>query len=221
MILQIEDVSYSYRQGKQNVSVLDSVNLDVDEGEMVSVMGKSGSGKTTLLDLAGGILIPDDGLISISGINLTQKSESERTTFRRKHIGMIFQFFNLIPTLTARENILFPLELNGIDRPSRADELLEELEMTHRADAFPSTLSGGERQRIGIARALVHSPDLLLADEPTGNLDYDLSRSVLKTLSRLCREEEVALLMGTHSSECAEWSDRVYDLRAGRLREHT
>jgi len=216
-VLEISDLHHSYRKGEQKVPVLRGVDLSVNPGERVSVMGKSGSGKTTLLDLVGGILTPDSGTVRIKGTTISALNESRRTAFRRQHIGMIFQFFNLIPTLTARENIAFPLDLNETNDEERVENMLETLEMSHRADAFPSTLSGGERQRVGIARALVHRPRVLLADEPTGSLDYELSRSVLDTLCTLCDQEGVALLMGTHDQECASVSDRVFTLRNGSL----
>lgn len=218
-MIQISELSHSYRKGEQTVSVLRGVDLTVKPGERISVMGKSGSGKTTLLDLAGGILTPDSGTVRIKQTRISELNESERTAFRRRNIGMIFQFFNLIPTLTVRENIAFPLDLNQINDEARVENLLETLDMSHRADAFPSTLSGGERQRVGIARALVHRPRVLLADEPTGSLDYELSQSVLKTLCSLCQKEDVALLMGTHDQECASVSDRVFSLRNGLLED--
>ncbi len=215
--LVVRSVSKTYTQGGETLSVLKSVSFEVSPGEIVSVTGKSGSGKTTLLDIIGGIQRPDSGTVSINGERITDRSESERTLFRRRHIGMVFQFFNLIPTLTARENVQFPLQLNGLSDDERVERLLEELGMSHRAEAFPHTLSGGEQQRIAIARALVHSPDVVLADEPTGNLDHDHSETVLDAFRDLCKREDVALVMGTHAETCASYSDRVLNLRQGAL----
>ncbi len=216
--LEVEDVSKSYRQGSETLCVLESVSLSVEPGEIISVTGKSGSGKTTLLDIIGGIQAPDEGVVRVDGESLTALSESDRTAFRREHIGMVFQFFNLIPTLTARENVRFPLELNQETNLDRADRLLVELGIADRAEAFPRTLSGGEQQRVAIARALVHSPAVVLADEPTGNLDHEHSRTVLEAFRDLCKDEDVALVMGTHADTCADYSDRVLKLRQGSLR---
>lgn len=215
--LDVQDITKSFMQGDESRPVLSSVSFQVAPGEIVSVTGKSGSGKTTLLDIIGGIQLPDEGDVDINGERVTDLSESERTSFRRKHIGMVFQFFNLVPTLTARENVQFPLHLNDRTDLERADELLDELGMTDRADAFPLSLSGGEQQRVAIARALVHSPEVVLADEPTGNLDHDHSRTVLDAFRALCKEEGVSLVMGTHAETCADYSDRVLNLRQGSL----
>jgi len=216
-ILEVVDVKKSFEQGTEDVSVLQSVSISVGRGEIVSITGKSGSGKTTLLDIMGGIQTPDHGSVSIAEVELTSLSEKERTRFRKEHIGMVFQFFNLIPTLTARENIMLPLELNKRTDWERVDRLMDELGISHRSDAFPRTLSGGEQQRVAIARALVHSPSVILADEPTGNLDHDHSQRVLEAFRSLCKEQNVALLMGTHADECASISDRVFRIREGTL----
>ncbi len=217
-IVEVEGISKAFRQGKEWVRVLESVSLQVGVGEIVSLMGKSGSGKTTFLDILGGIQLPDSGWVSISDRKMTALNESERTRFRRRHIGMVFQFFNLIPTLTGRENIAFALELNGRSDKQRVASLMEKLDIIHRADAFPETLSGGEQQRFAIARAIVHDPKVILADEPTGNLDDEHSQGVLEVFRDLCRNEGVALVLGTHSQDCAAISDRVLHLRYGKLR---
>jgi putative ABC transport system ATP-binding protein len=217
MSVTVTDVSKSFRQGEAQVNVLKQVTLTVEPGEIVSVMGKSGSGKTTLLDILGGIQRPDAGTVSVDDTELTAISESERTRFRRRWIGMVFQFFNLIPSLTALENVQFPLRINDLEVDNRAEQLLDELGMGDRLNQFPSTLSGGEKQRVAIARALVHDPVLVLADEPTGNLDYDHADSVLSSFRRLAKQQDVCLVMGTHSEECARYSDRVFNLRNGTL----
>ncbi len=215
--LDVDNVSKTYRQGGETLSVLNGVSFGVDAGEIVSITGKSGSGKTTLLDIIGGIQLPDHGDVTVNDTCLTDLSEADRTAFRRRHIGMVFQFFNLVPTLTARENVRFPLQLNDRSDDGRVDGLLDELGIRHRADAFPQALSGGEQQRVAIARALVHSPDVVLADEPTGNLDHDHSETVLDAFRSLCKRENVALLMGTHAETCASYSDRVLNIRQGSL----
>ncbi len=216
-VLNLQGVSKIFHQGEEAIRVLDDVSLEVHEGEMVSLLGKSGSGKTTLLDLIGGVQSPDSGSIVINGERIDQMSESDRTAFRRERIGMVFQFFNLIPTLKAIENVRFPLRLTDGGDEGRVRELLSQLGIEDRAQAFPSTLSGGEKQRVAIARALVHSPSIILADEPTGNLDHDHARDVLETFRTLCKEQNVALVMGTHSEDCARFCDRILRLRSGAL----
>lgn len=216
-VVQMSDVSKSFDQGEETIRVLRSVTTSVQSGEILSVMGKSGSGKTTLLDILGGIRTPDSGTVAVCDRELTSLSESERTRFRREEIGMVFQFFNLIPSLTAVENVRFPLTINGLEDSGQPERLLRELGIWERRDQFPSTLSGGEKQRVGIARALVHSPSVVLADEPTGNLDYEHARTVLESFRELAKQQDVAVVMGTHSEECAEYSDRVLNLRNGEL----
>ena len=217
-VVQVDTISKAFRQGKELIKVLELVSLEIGAGEIVSLMGKSGSGKTTLLDILGGMQLPDSGTVVIDGHELTALSESERTRLRRRQIGMVFQFFNLIPTLTGRENIAFALQLNERADPERVESLMERLEVAHRADAFPETLSGGEQQRFAIARAIAHDPKVILADEPTGNLDDEHSQGVLAIFRDLCRNEGVALVLGTHSEDCAAISDRVLHLRYGKLR---
>jgi len=216
-LVSVEDVHKTFEQGKESITVLNGITFSVDRGEIVSVMGKSGSGKTTLLDIIGGIRVPDQGSVRISDTTISNFNESDRTRFRRRHLGMVFQFFNLIPSLTAVENIRFPLELNDLNDNGRVVSLMERLGISARAEKFPSTLSGGEKQRVAIARALAHSPEVVLADEPTGNLDHAHSESVLEAFRTLCRERDVALVMGTHSDYCAEVSDRVLNLKDGSL----
>ncbi len=216
-LLKLKNVHRAFTSGDETISVLNGLDLSVDEGEFVSVVGKSGSGKSTLLNLIAGIDLPDNGTIRLGDRKINDCAETERTRIRRRRIGMIFQFFNLVPTLTARENIAFPLELLGRSGGERVETLLERLGLQPRADRYPATLSGGERQRVAIGRALVHQPDLVLADEPTGNLDYENAERVLQAFRERCLTEEVAVVMATHSRECAAVSDRMYSLRTGRL----
>jgi putative ABC transport system ATP-binding protein len=192
----------------------------VRRGERVAVLGPSGSGKSTLLNLVSGIDLPDDGVVRIGGVDLTALSEHERTLFRRRHLGFVFQFFNLLPTLTVMENLLLPLELKGTvgaDEEDRAERLLEAVGLASRAEAFPDRLSGGEQQRVAVARALVHEPTLVLADEPTGNLDEDTAQLVADLLGRLVGDRSHTLLVVTHSRALAGRMDRVLRLDHGRL----
>jgi putative ABC transport system ATP-binding protein len=189
-------------------------------GDIIAVVGRSGSGKTTLLNLVSGIDRPDEGDIYLDGLNMTAASDLERTLARRNKTGFIFQFFNLIPTLTVWENLVLPLELTGqFNATGRkyATDLLAEVGLEGRAKAFPDRLSGGEQQRVAIARALVHSPALLLADEPTGNLDDDTGRQVLDLLNRLTRQAGHSMILVTHNHEAAASTDRIYQLRDGKL----
>lgn len=206
----------------QNRQVLRDVNLQMADGEIVAVLGKSGSGKSTILNCLSGIDRIDAGGVVVKGVDLSQMNDHERTLFRRKKIGFIFQFFNLIPTLTVWENLVLPLELNNLNESANyqwAQELLELVGLADRKKTYPDRLSGGEQQRVAIARALVHDPVLLLADEPTGNLDEETGRQVLHLLERLTRKAGKGMILVTHSSEAAMIADRVFLLRDGRLHE--
>jgi putative ABC transport system ATP-binding protein len=220
--LQLVNLSKGYREGERKRVVFQRVNLELLPGEVVAILGKSGSGKTTLLNLVSGIDRVDEGEIILAGKHLTSLSERDWTLFRRKEIGFIFQFFNLIPTLSVWENVILPLELNGMDTRAdmkRAEELLSTVGLADRKAAFPDRLSGGEQQRVAIARALVHDPQLVLADEPTGNLDEDTGRNVLALLERLTRQSGKSMLLVTHSLEAAAIADRMFALREGQLVE--
>ncbi len=220
--LQLEHLSKSYLEGGKKRVVLQDACLEINRGEFIAILGKSGTGKTTLLNLVSGIDRADQGQVFVDGLNLTRLSDGQRTLFRRQQIGFIFQFFNLIPTLSVWENIVLPLELNGkLDAAGkqRALELLAEVGLADRLSAFPDRLSGGEQQRVAIARALVHDPLLVLADEPTGNLDEDSGRLVLALLDRLTRQAGKNLVMVTHSQEAAGMVNRVFRLRDGQLVE--
>nr|WP_287904256.1 ABC transporter ATP-binding protein [Chloroflexus sp.] len=203
-------------------TVLHDITITVTAGEFVVLLGKSGSGKSTLLNLVSGIDTPTSGTIWVAGQRLDQLSECERTLFRRRSIGFVFQFYNLAPTLTALENVLLPLELNGqrgAAARSAALAMLDAVGLANRAHTYPDRLSGGEQQRVAIARALVHNPDLVLADEPTGNLDSDTGAQVLDLLDRLTRQVGKTLVMVTHSREMIGVADRVLQLRNGRMFE--
>ena len=221
-IIEFRHLSKSYREADQEHVVLDDVNGEIHEGEFIVLLGKSGSGKSTLLNLVSGIDAPSRGDILVDGQSLTGMSEDERTLFRRRQIGFVFQSFNLIPTLTVRDNLLLPLELTGrLDDGNRTalENMLEELGMAHRVDYYPDRLSTGEQQRIAIARALVHNPSIILADEPTGNLDHDTGQDVLNLLDRLVRRSGRTMIMATHSREVIGLADRLMTIRDCRLEQ--
>lgn len=218
--LRFQDLTKSYYEGDVRRIVLQNAHAEFQRGEITAILGKSGSGKSTLLNLISGIDIPDSGEIWVDGQDLTALSERDRTLFRRAQIGFIFQFFNLIPTLTVGENVSLPLELNRIPRPqayNKAHDLLEAVGLVDRWETFPDKLSGGEQQRVALARALVHDPLLILADEPTGNLDEETGAQVISLLARLTREQDRTLLMVTHSQEAASHADRILRLSHGQL----
>jgi putative ABC transport system ATP-binding protein len=212
----------TYREGETERAVLRGVDVAVGRGEFVALVGPSGAGKSTLLNLISGIDQPSAGEVRVDGRSLTALSERERTLFRRRHVGFVFQFFNLIPTLTVAENLLLPLELVGRAGPAARAEvsaLLAEVGLADRGRTPADRLSGGEQQRVAVARALAHAPGLVLADEPTGNLDADSARAVLDLLRRLGRERKATVIAATHSPEVAAVADRVLVLRDGRLDE--
>jgi putative ABC transport system ATP-binding protein len=207
-----------FLEGEAEHVVLAGADLAVAAGEFVALVGPSGSGKSTLLNILGGIDLPDAGRVRFAGLSITDLDERARTLFRRRELGFVFQFFNLIPTLTVEENLLLPLELNGLPASREAVRgLLERVGLAHRAGAWPDRLSGGEQQRVAVARALVHRPRLLLADEPTGNLDADTGEAVLDVLAGLVRAEGATLIVATHSERVVRRADRVLLLRQGRL----
>lgn len=202
--------------------MLDGVDLDIGRGETVALRGRSGSGKSTLLNLIGGIDAPDAGSVTVAGVDLTGLTERDRTLFRREHIGFVYQAFNLVPTLNVGDNVRLVLELNRVpaaDASARIAELLEAVGLRDRADSYPDVLSGGEQQRIAIARALAHQPAVLLADEPTGNLDDGTAEGVLDLLDTLVRASGRTMLIATHSAQVASRCDRIIELHNGRLEE--
>ncbi len=215
-IAALEGVSRRFHEGRRERWVLNGVDLEVAAGERLALAGASGSGKSTLLNLLGGIDRPDSGRVRLDGTDLSGLSEHRRTLFRRRRIGFVYQFFNLIPTLSVRENVALPLELIGQDL-GPADALLEQVGLLERAEAFPDVLSGGEQQRVALARALVHRPALVLADEPTGNLDARHGGAVLDLLAELAREQGAALVIVTHSKAVSQRCERVLSLEDGRL----
>jgi putative ABC transport system ATP-binding protein len=218
--LELMGLAKSYQEGGRRHVVLDGVDASVAAGERVAILGPSGSGKSTLLNLVCGIDTPDAGSVRVAGTELTTLSERDRTLFRRRNVGFVFQFFNLLPTLTVLENLLLPVELKGevaAGDEGRARDLLTEVGLADRADAFPDRLSGGEQQRVAVARALVHRPALVLADEPTGNLDGETGGRVADLLEGLVRSDGRTLVVVTHSRELSARMDRVLRMNNGRL----
>lgn len=218
LLVQASHLSRHYSDGYHQNTVLRDVSLEIAVGECVALLGESGSGKSTLLNLLGGIDFPDGGELMVAGRRVDTMREPELTVFRREHIGFVYQFFNLIPTLTVQENIDLPLELLGVEiaqRKQQIEEWLGRVGLAERGHSFPDQLSGGEQQRVAIARALVTEPKLVLADEPTGNLDANTGRLVLDMLTSLARDEGRSLLLVTHSREVAARADRVLEIRDG------
>src|SRR5918996_6191790 len=218
--VELRHVDKSYREGEAERRVLAGVSMTIARGEIVVLVGRSGSGKSTLLNLIAGIDRPSAGSVVVDGTDLTALDEQARTRFRRRSIGFVFQFFNLIPMLTVEENVVLPLELNGradAAGVTRARTLLDRIGLADRGASFPERLSGGEQQRVAIARALVHDPALVIADEPTGNLDADTAAGVLELLDTLAREAGRTVVMATHSREVIGVADRIVTIRRGAL----
>jgi putative ABC transport system ATP-binding protein len=219
-IVRLDRVTKDYREGEESRHVLREASVELAEGELIAIRGRSGSGKSTLLNLVAGIDLPTAGDVWVAGTCLSRLAPAERTAFRRDNVGFVFQFFNLIPTLTVLENVQLPAELAG-RAPSEAGDkaraLLAEVGLEERADSFPDSLSGGEQQRVAIARALVQGPRLLLADEPTGNLDDATGETVLTLLDRVTRRAGRTLLLVTHSAPVAARADRVFAIEDGHV----
>ena len=213
--IRLEHVSKIYRMGKLEVRALDDVSLEVWPGEFIVFLGPSGSGKTTLLNIIGGLDVPTSGSVHVNGIDVTSLSQGKLTWFRRTHIGFIFQFFNLIPTLTARENVEFAAEL--VHNQRSADELLDAVGLGERKKHFPAELSGGENQRVAIARALATDPSVLLCDEPTGSLDYETGRRIFKLLRELNESSGKVMCVVTHNAPVGDIADRVVHLHDGKI----
>ncbi len=226
LLVRLDALGKSYNEAGEEKCVLEAVDCSFAAGQFICLLGKSGSGKSTLLNLISGIDRPSGGRVFIREqgceVELTALNEHQRTLFRRRNIGIVFQFFNLIPTLTVLENVALPVELASRDRKGhrRAEDLLERVGLGDRLDSFPDRLSGGEQQRVAIARALIHDPVLLLADEPTGNLDEGTGDAVLKLLLELSRNAGKTLIMATHDEDIAGLADAVYFLERGYLVSH-
>ena len=217
-IIQVRGLQKTFRVGEVDVQALRGVDLNVQRGEFLAVIGPSGSGKSTLFHILGGLAPPSAGEVLIDGVNLRNLSENERTELRQRKVGFVFQKYNLLPTLTARDNIAIAQSLSGISaQPPGFDNILQLLGIRHRLDHKPRALSGGEQQRVAIARALVNQPAILLADEPTGNLDTANSNAVLEIMRDLNKRTGQTILMITHNPEAAAFADRIVAMRDGRI----
>jgi len=216
-LMRFENITKTYDMGEVKVEALKESSFDIWRGELIVILGPSGSGKSTLLNIMGGMDTPDSGQIFFSGRNLSRAGSKELTQYRRRDIGFIFQFYNLIPDLTAYENIALAAEL--VDDPLPVDEVLEEVGLTERRNHFPAQLSGGEQQRVAIARALVKRPQLLLCDEPTGSLDDQTGKMVLGLLSRVSSKEKMTVVIVTHNTSIGQIADRILRLRSGQIVE--
>ena len=214
-LFQMMGVNKTYLMGETIVQALKSIDLQLNAGELVVLLGPSGSGKSTLLNILGGLDVPDGGEVWFGDRNLTRANEAALTRYRRECVGFVFQFYNLIPSLTARENVALVTEI--APHPLRPEEALEMVGLEHRLDHFPAQLSGGEQQRVAIARAIAKCPQVLLCDEPTGALDYQTGKRVLETIERVNREMGTTTAIITHNAGIAAMSDRVITLRSGEI----
>ena len=222
IILKLENLNKEYRAKSENLCILDNLNMEVKSGEMLSIIGKSGSGKSTLLNMIGILDKPDSGSVYYMGDDVSKFTEKERNYFRNSSLGFIFQFHYLLPEFTALENVMIPAMLknkNIKEIEKRAKELLEEVELKDRMTHKPMDMSGGEKQRVAIARAMINSPKLILADEPTGNLDEETSTHINELLKKINREMGQTIIVVTHSSELASITDRKLLLKKGKLEE--
>ena len=219
-ILKLSKITQRFVSGDKEIEVLSDINLEINSGESVAIVGPSGSGKTTMLGLCAGLDQPTSGKIELAGKNIEDLNENQRAELRRDNVGFVFQNFELIPTLTAVENVSLPLDLKGgTNTKAIAEALLNKVGLAGRAHHYPSQLSGGEQQRVAVARALIHNPSLLLADEPTGNLDAETSQETLKLINHFVQRSGTTMILATHSQEVVEWVDRVLGIEEGVLIE--
>ena len=220
VLAELHGVSRVYRKGKERVEVLHELDLQIPEGDFLALMGPSGSGKTTLLNLLGGLDKPTGGTVTVGGAELSSMSNSQLSRWRSTHVGFIFQFYNLLPVLTARKNVELPLlltNMGGAERTRRADIALSIVGLSDRAKHYPREMSGGQEQRVAIARAIVSDPTLLLCDEPTGDLDRETADEILKLLQILNREHGKTIVMVTHDAQAAEYASRTLHVDKGKL----
>lgn len=221
-ILELSQITRVFDQGGERLGVLRGCDLTIHAGELVALVGPSGAGKSTLLHIAGLLEQPSGGVVVLGGKNASRANDTERTALRRKYVGFVYQFHHLLPEFSARENIILPQMIGGTGKTEagqRADELLEMIGLSSRADHRPARLSGGEQQRVAIARALANNPRLLIADEPTGNLDLHTAEHVFAMLQNLARHHGLGMLMATHNLDLAQRMDRVLEMREGTVAE--
>jgi putative ABC transport system ATP-binding protein len=221
MQIEIKALTKTFTQGDRSVEVLKGVDLKILSGEVCAILGRSGSGKSTLLSLIGGLDRPSSGEIWFDQDNVQSWSDEKRTLFRGSRIGIVFQNYYLVPHLTALENVELPLEILGRPNPERAKELLSQVGLSHRMEHFPRQLSGGEAQRVAMARALIHQPNVLLADEPSGQLDSETGAQVMDLFFRLVKEKRVTAVLVTHDHELAKNADRVVRIEGGRVLQNS
>ena len=217
-ILEVTNLSKTYGTGETQVKALDNVSLSVESGEFVAIIGPSGSGKSTLLHILGGVDVPTSGSVVINGVDISNLDETALAIFRRRQIGLIYQFYNLIPILTVKENLTLPLLLDGRKPDERVvDDLLKTLGLTERVNHLPNQLSGGQQQRVSIGRVLINNPALMLADEPTGNLDSENSREIVSLLRKFNKENNQTVIIITHDERIAMSADRVISIEDGKI----
>ena len=224
VLAELRGVSRTYQKGKERVEVLHELDLDIPNGDFVAIMGPSGSGKTTLLNLLGGLDRPSSGSVKVGGAELSSMSNNQLSNWRSTHVGFVFQFYNLLPVLTAQKNVELPLLLtnfSGKERAARAAIALDIVGLSDRAKHLPRELSGGQEQRVAIARAIVSDPNLLLCDEPTGDLDRETADDILKLLQILNREHGKTIVMVTHDAQAAEYAKRILHVDKGQLESRT
>ncbi|HNU80936.1 MAG TPA: ABC transporter ATP-binding protein [Bacillota bacterium] len=219
-IIEAKNLNKTFKMGDLDIEVLKDINLSIESGEFVSIMGPSGSGKSTLLYLIGGLDKPTSGSVKIKGNELSEMKDKEQSIMRRRDIGFVFQFYNLIPNLSVEENVILPVLLDGKklkDYRSRLDDILEVVGLADRRTHTPRELSGGQQQRVAIARALVNEPDIILADEPIGNLDTKTGTEIMQLLQRINREKKKTIVQVTHSKEAADYGNRIINVRDGKV----
>jgi len=219
-IIEAKNLNKTFKMGELDIEVLKDINLSIESGEFISIMGPSGSGKSTLLYLIGGLDKPTSGSVKIKGNELSEMKDKEQSIMRRRDIGFVFQFYNLIPNLSVEENVILPVLLDGKklkDYKSRLDDILEVVGLEDRRAHTPRELSGGQQQRVAIARALVNEPDIILADEPIGNLDTKTGTEVMQLLQRINREKKKTIVQVTHSKEAADYGNRIINVRDGKV----
>ena len=219
-IIEAKNLNKTFKMGELDIEVLKDINLSIESGEFISIMGPSGSGKSTLLYLIGGLDKPTSGSVKIKGNELSEMKDKEQSIMRRRDIGFVFQFYNLIPNLSVEENVILPVLLDGKklkDYRSRLDDILEVVGLEDRRAHTPRELSGGQQQRVAIARALVNEPDIILADEPIGNLDTKTGTEIMQLLQRINREKKKTIVQVTHSKEAADYGNRIINVRDGKV----